>query len=512
MCARRRRLDLEHKNGATMIARHHLAAHLGNPRPGLSLATIGSARTSSDEEALVNRRLTQLFIFAAVMLVPVLAWAGEGSDTGKFGELLKSHGAIVAVIACFGFGFVASLTPCVYPMVPITVSIFGAADAKSRMRGAGLSAVFVLGIASLFTPMGLIFAVTGQLMGSALSNTYVVLGLVLLFSALAASMFGAFELALPSSLTNKLSTVGGVGYKGAFVMGLVMGLIAAPCTGPFLTGILLVIQQQHDLVLGGAALFSFALGLGVLFFVAGAFGANLPKGGAWMMGIKWISGVGLAYMAFSYLRDKFAAVQGLVNHGPSYTFGAVAGVVLLIGFVFGIVHIVAERRKSPIAHLSKPMKLASIIPAVVGAAMFVSWIGLPHTDPKANAAIPEIAWLTSEEAGRAKATAEGKPVMIDFGASWCTACKELEHETFPDPRIRTEAQRFIAIHVDASDDDIPETAAVKKKYGVVGLPVVIMLDKDGKEIVRFNEFVKPEPFLAAMKKVPATTPTTVGMK
>jgi thiol:disulfide interchange protein DsbD len=457
-----------------------------------------------------RRRLAQLFIFAAVMLVPVLAWASEGSDTGKFEQILKDHGAVVAVLACFGFGFVASLTPCVYPMVPITVSIFGATEAKSRFRGAALSGAFVLGIATLFTPMGLIFALSGKLMGSALSNTWVVLSLVLLFTALAASMFGAFELALPSSVTNKLSTVGGVGFKGAFVMGLVMGLIAAPCTGPFLTGILTVIATSGKVALGAASLFSFALGLGVLFFLAGAFAVNLPKGGAWMMGIKWVSGVGLAYMAFAYLRDKFEPVRNLVNHG-SYGFGALAGAILLVGFVLGMIHVYAEKRKSPIAHLSKSMKLASIVPAVAGTAMFVSWFPLPHGAETVAADVPQIAWITNEEQGRAKAVSEGKPVLIDFGATWCAGCKEYEHETFPDLKVRSEAQRFVAIHIDASDDDDPQIATVKKKYGVVGLPVVIMIDKEGKEIVRFNEFVKPDPFVAAMKKVPSSAPTTVGM-
>jgi thiol:disulfide interchange protein DsbD len=460
----------------------------------------------------MNRRFTQSVVLMMVLLVPAMAWAGNcldggGSDTGRFQEILSKHGAFVAVLASFGFGFVASLTPCVYPMVPITVSIFGATETKSRLRGAALSATFVLGIATLFTPMGIVSALSGKLMGSALSNTYVVIALAVLFTALAASMFGAFELALPSSLTNKLSTVGGVGFKGAFVMGLVMGLIAAPCTGPFLTGMVTVIATSKNVMLGTASLFSFALGLGVLFFVAGAFAVNLPKGGAWMMGIKWISGVGLAYMAFSYLRDRFDPIRALVAH-PSYTYGIIAGVVLLIGTVLGVVHMVAERRKSPIAHLSKPMKLASIVPAVAGAIMFITWISIPHG---ADASAPEIAWLTSEDAGRAKATAENKPVMIDFGATWCTACKELEHNTFPNAAVRTEAQRFVAIRVDATDDEAPDTKRLQDKYKVVGLPTVIMLDSAGNEVARFNEFVPPEKFLAAMKKVPSSS-AAVGMK
>ena len=453
----------------------------------------------------MNRRLTQFLVLCAVMLVPLVALADDGA--GAYGDLIQKHGKLVAILASFGFGFVASLTPCVYPMVPITVSIFGATEAKSRWRGAALSATFVLGIAALFTPMGIVSAMSGKLMGSALSNTFVVIGLALLFAALASSMFGAFELALPSSLNNKLSTVGGVGYKGAFVMGLVMGLIAAPCTGPFLTGMIAVIATSKDVVLGSASLFSFALGLGVLFFVAGAFAVSLPKGGAWMMAIKWVSGVGLAYMSFAYLRDRFPPIRNLVAH-PGYTFGIVTGAMFLIGIVLGLVHIAAERRKSPIAHLSKPMKLASILPAVAGAALFISWVPQPHSIDRN---VPPIAWVTNEEQGRAKAIAENKPVMIDFGAEWCAGCKELEHDTFPSPIVRTEAQRFINIHVDATDDDAPDTKRLSEKYKVIGLPTVIMFDSNGKEITRFNKFVPPDQFVEAMKKVPAGS-NAVGMK
>lgn len=452
----------------------------------------------------MNRRLAQALALSMTLLVPAVAWAAEGSDTGKFKALVENHGVMVAVLACFGFGFVASLTPCVYPMVPITVSIFGATEAKSRFRAAALSGSFVLGIATLFSIMGVVSVASGKLMGSALSNAYVVVGLAVLFLALASSMFGAFELALPASLTNKLSTVGGVGYKGAFAMGLVMGLIAAPCTGPFVTGMAVYFADTRSFALAVPSFFSFGLGLGVLFFVAGTFAVALPKGGAWMMGIKWGSGVALAYMAFAYLRDRFEPVRNLIS--PSNTFAIVSAVVLVIGFVLGIVHVLAERRKSPIAHLSKPMKLASIVPAVLGTSLFLSWM-FAAPPPKTDG---QIAWVVSEEQGRAKATAEGKPVIIDFGATWCEGCKEFEHKTFPDVTVRTEAQRFVAIKVDASDDEAPDTVRVQKKYGVVGLPTVILLDKSGNEIVRFTEFVPPEKFVAAMKKVPANE--AVGMK
>jgi thiol:disulfide interchange protein DsbD len=286
-----------------------------------------------------------------------------------------------------------------------------------------------------------------------------------------------------------------------------MGLIAAPCTGPFLTGMVAWIATTKNVTVGALSMFSFSLGLGVPFFVAGGLAVSLPKGGAWMLGIKWGSGVVLAYMALSYLRDKFPAVKSLTSSSTVY--GAVAAVVLLAGLVLGTIHILAERRKSKIAHLSKPMKLASIVPAVAGAFMFVSWFTMPksHAISEAEARekgiklAPEIPWVADETKGRAQAETDKKPVIIDFGAEWCTACKELEHNTWPDPRVREQATRFVAIKVDATDDDAPETKRLQKKYNVVGLPTVLVLDASGKERVRFNEFVTPDKFAAAIQAV-----------
>ena len=447
-------------------------------------------------------------LVVALMLLPSIAGAQEttGSDTSAFSRY-AGQGMFMALGASFFFGFVSSLTPCVFPMVPITVAIFGATEAQSRLRGAALSATFVLGIATLFTPLGVAAALSGTLLGSTLANPWVVCGLAVLFFALASSMFGAFEMTLPSGLTNKLSTVGGVGFKGAFVLGLVMGLIAAPCTGPFLTGMVTWIATTGNVVLGSASMFCFALGLGVLFFVAGTFAVNLPKGGAWMLGIKWASGVGLAYMALAYLRDGFPAVRKLTS--SSTTYGGIAIALAAVGLVLGTIHVMAERRKSPIAHLSKPMKLASIVPAIVGAFMFVSWINAPKASafPEAIAAEPgkvaagPIVWATKEDATRAQALTDKKPVIVDFGASWCKACNELEELTWPDPRVRNEAARFSTVKVDASDDDDPEIKRLQKKYKVIGLPTVVVLDGEGNEKIRYTEFVPADKLAAALKSV-----------
>jgi thiol:disulfide interchange protein DsbD len=390
-------------------------------------------------------------------------------------------------------------------MILITVSIFGAKEAKSRWQGAALSAVFVLGIICLFAPLGVIAALSGKGLGGALGNPWVVGFIALVSLALAASMFGAFDIALPASLNNRLATVGGVGYKGAFALGLVCGIVAAPCVGPFLFGLLTWIATTRDVAIGSAAMTFYALGLGTLFFVVGTFAINLPKAGAWMMAVKWGSGVILAYMALAYVRDALPkSVAAKVAH-PGTAYGVIALLLALVGIVLAVVHVAAERRKSRIAHLSKRMKLLSIAPAVAGSFMFVTWFQMPRSSvvpvAEAQTNAPEIKFETSEPVALARAAAEHKPVLIDFGATWCGACKEIEEKTFPEAPVRAEAARFVVLHVDCTDWDDAEVAATKKKYKVIALPVVLLIDSSGKEVSRFTEFVSAADFVPAMQAV-----------
>jgi thiol:disulfide interchange protein DsbD len=446
-------------------------------------------------------------LFALTLLLPSPAWAAEGgSDTGAFQRAL-AHGAVVALAASYAFGLATSLTPCVYPMIAITVSVFGAKEAKSRFEGMLLSLTFVLGIVALFTPMGVASALTGKGFGSALGNPWVVAAIALVFLSLSASLFGAFEIALPAGLNNRLSAAGGAGYRGAFVLGLLCGLVAAPCVGPFLFGLLGWIATTRNAALGSAAMAFYGLGLGTLFFVVGAFAVNLPKAGAWMMGIKWVGGVVLAYMALAYIRDALPreTLHSLVRPGALY--GVAGGALLAAGLALAAVHVAAERRKSPIVHLSKPAKLASVIPAIGGLFMVVTWWQIPGGALVSDAAAAtggavSIAWESNEVTARARAATEHKPMLVDFGASWCGACKELDEKTFPDARVRSEGARFVSLHVDATDDDDPEVARVRKKYGVTeGLPVVLLFGSDGTEAFRFTEFVPPDRLATALAKV-----------
>jgi thiol:disulfide interchange protein DsbD len=455
----------------------------------------------------VRTRPSQLLaalIGLALALWPLAAAAGDGgSDTGAFQRAL-SHGSVVALGASYVFGLATGLTPCVYPMIAITVSVFGAREAKTRVEGLLLSATFVAGIVCLFTPLGVVSALTGKGFGAALGNPWVVGALALVFLALAASLFGAFEIALPQALQNRLSMVGGSGYRGAFLLGLVCGIVSAPCVGPFLFGLLGWIATTRNAALGSAAMALYGLGLGTLYFVVGAFAVNLPKAGAWMVGAKWVGGVCLAYLALAYVRDALPkdAVREIVS--PSAAYGAAALALLAAGVALACVHVAAERRRSRIARLSKPAKLGSILPAVAGLFMAVTWWQMPRASAAASTAeaAPDLSWESSEPAATARATAEGRPLLVDFGASWCGACKELEEKTFVDPHVRAEGARYVALRVDATNDEDPAVAHVREKYGATeGLPVVVLLGSDGKEAVRFTEFVPPDRFAAALAKV-----------
>ncbi|MFO0678295.1 MAG: cytochrome c biogenesis protein CcdA [Polyangiaceae bacterium] len=446
------------------------------------------------------RGVATAFLAFAVLSVfaPALAHAAEpaaaaaaGSNSDAFANALKG-GLLPAYALAFVSGLGLCLTPCVYPMIAITVSVFGgAAESRSKAKGAALSATFVLGMALLFTVLGVSFAMSGAVFGSFLANKFVVGAITLLFIVLASSMFGAFEMALPASLNNRLASVGGIGFGGAFVLGLVSALVAAPCTGPFMTGLLLWLSTTRDAVLGGSVMFVFALGLGLPFFLVGAFAVKLPKSGAWMLGVKWIFGVALAVFALRFLAPIVPALmKKIVSSSTTYLVAAIA--VSIVGFVLASVHVAAERKKSPIAHLSKPMKLASIPFAVLGMFAVVSFIQLPKG---------ELRWIDSEAQGAQMANSEKRPMIVDFGAEWCAACKELATHTFADSKVREEASRFVAVKIDATDDEDERINTVKSKYKVVGLPTVVVLDSDGHEKVRFNEFVPPERFLEAIRSV-----------
>ena len=240
--------------------------------------------------------------FAAKMDAAI---AGGGEQESTFAKTLRDEGLLAALILMFFAGFLASLTPCVYPLIPITVSLFGARAAKSRFEALSLSLTYVLGIAITYSLLGVMAASFGTIFGGAMQHPGIKLGLAVLFVVLGLGSLGVLTLRLPGDLQTKLSDVGGAGYLGALLMGLVAGIIAAPCVGPIVAGVLVYVAEQQDLFLGWLMLFVFALGLGVIFVVLGTFSgliARVPKSGPWMDGVKAFFAIVFFGMALFYLR------------------------------------------------------------------------------------------------------------------------------------------------------------------------------------------------------------------
>jgi thiol:disulfide interchange protein DsbD len=429
------------------------------------------------------RRLA-LLLTALALCVPSVAWAAPEGDA--FTRAL-AKGPLYAALAALVGGLAVSLTPCVYPMVAVTVSVFGAKQAKSRSEGVLLSLAFVLGICGMFVPMGVAAGMTGSFFSSILQNRWVVAGISSVFLLMAASMFGAFELTLPSSLNNKLAEMGGIGYKGAFLLGLVCGLIAAPCTGPVLTGILAWIASTQSAALGALAMGAFSLGLGAPFFVVGAFAVQLPKSGHWMVHVKSILGTVLVVVALYFLNNSFGFANGYV--GVSLAFlGAAAGAVVL-GLLLGAVH----REFGEPGVGVKVAKGTGIALASLGSLFFILGVTKPRE---------ALSWERHDiEGALARAAADKRPLVVDFTAAWCGACKELDKKTFSEPRVGQELGRFVAVKVDATNNDDPKVEAMLARFKVVGLPTVVMFDSRGKEAARFNDFVPPDEFLKSAQAV-----------
>lgn len=231
----------------------------------------------------------------------------EGAGS-RFQQTLDERGWFWALLLVFLGGIATSLTPCVYPLIPVTVGVFGATKTDSRLHALLLSLTYVGGMVVTYTALGVVAAMTGGLFGAALQSPWVIGGIALLFVALSFSMLGLFELRLPAGLQNRLSNAGRSGWTGALVMGLVAGLIAAPCVGPVLAGVLLFVAENREPLIGAVLLSTFALGMGVLFIVIGTFSGlvqRMPTSGTWMEVVKAVFAIIFIALAVFYLAPHF---------------------------------------------------------------------------------------------------------------------------------------------------------------------------------------------------------------
>jgi thiol:disulfide interchange protein DsbD len=404
---------------------------------------------------------------------------------------LFQQGSLFAFVTAFVGGFLTSLTPCVYPLIPITVSLFGARDENvSRTRAILLAAAYVGGIALTYTTLGLAFALTGRQFGTFMANPKVIVPIAILFLAMAASMFGAFDLNLPSGLQQRLSSVGGRGFFGAFAMGLVSGIIAAPCTGPVLASLLTYVATTRSILVGGSLLFTYALGMGLLFFAIAAFAVSLPKSGAWMETVKSLFGVAMVVAALYYLRNVFPA---LASYGRAdRKFLSIQVALILAGLLLGAIHLsfhggIRER-------LRKGLGVFGMVAGLFGS---IGWLLAPRTEIGG----PQLTWLRGEPAAMADARARHRPALLDFYADWCLPCKELELKTLDAPEVMHELERFTLGKVDNTKDDDPEVVALQKRYDASTLPTLVLMDSNGQVVERVRKVISPAELLALLRKV-----------
>lgn len=416
------------------------------------------------------------------------AAAGGGTPLNGFAATLD-RGLFVAFAAVFIGGVLTSLTPCVYPLIPITVSVFGAAGATSRRRAFGLSAVYVLGMAAMFSSLGVAAAASGKIFGQALSNPVFVGVVAGAFALFGLSMIGLFEIRLPSKWQTALTGAGKAGPAGAFVMGLVAGIVAAPCTGPVLGAVLAYVASTRNMLLGFSLLFTYALGIGMLFLALGTFAglaSRLPRSGPWMDAVKGVFGVVMFAMALYFLKEVVPPLGRLVNRTPQTM--AWAAVLLAAGVVLG-----AFRGSFHGVALTAVLRKGSaLVACTFGAYLVIGAVMLPSAPAEAT----DLAWQTDLDGALAEARAEHRPAMIDFYADWCVACKELDAHTFTDPAVAEQLGGFTLIRVDMTEDT-PANTALQERFGIVGLPHVSFIGPDGtvRKDLTLTGFEEPAEFL-----------------
>ena len=442
---------------------------------------------------------------------PAAAAAAPSADdeSSKIAGLLHDGSFWMAILSFFGFGLLLSLTPCVFPMVPILSGIIvNHGHAVTHARAFWLSSAYVLGMAVTYAAVGVAAGYSGTLLSSALQNAWVLGAFALVFVALSLSMFGFYELQVPAALQGRLSekaNAQGGSFGAIAVMGALSALIVGPCVAAPLAGALLYIAQTRDAALGGAALFAMALGMGAPLIVVGVFSRSLlPKVGPWMEAVKKFFGVLL-------LATALWLVSPVI---PSWTQMLGWAVLLIVPAIY--MHAL-DPLPPHAGGWHRLWKGIGVLMLLGGAAMLLGMLGGAR-DPlqplgflRGEAVAGVSPGLTFErvkttaelDARLQEAAARGQPVMLDFYADWCVSCKEMEKFTFTDARVkaRLAGTRLLQADVTANDD---ADKALLKRFGLFGPPGIIFFGADGREVAgaRVIGYQPADRFLATLGKLP----------
>jgi thiol:disulfide interchange protein DsbD len=429
---------------------------------------------------------------------------GIVSDEARFQQALSSGNFVLMLAVFFGAGILLTFTPCVLPMIPILSGIIiGEGRAIAKAHAFALSLSYVLGMALTYTAIGILAALSGTLLSAALQNPWVLGVFAAIFVALAASMFGFYDLQLPavfhSKMTEASQKLQGGEIAGVALMGVLSAAIVSPCIAAPLAGALLYISQTRDVVLGGAALFSLALGMGVPLIAVGVTeGALLPRSGHLMRAVKKFFGFLLLGLAIWIVAPVVPAAFQM------FAWAA----LLIIGAMY--LHAL-DPLPADASGYARFWKGVGVLALLAGAALVIGALAGSRDvlQPLAGLRVAESSGAPAQEVRfervstvaelDARLKAVSQPVMLDFYADWCVSCKEMERFTFSDPKVKSELAQMVLLQVDVTKNT-PEDQALLKRYRLFGPPGIIFFDKGGREIpgLRVIGFQPADKFLQSL--------------
>jgi thiol:disulfide interchange protein DsbD len=442
------------------------------------------AQACNNTSCLPPKRLSFAIPWGKLLAPPPGAFAAssEGAPPSATQGLAASFAGAafwLQLVLVFLGGLALNLTPCVYPIIPVTVGFF-LQQTGSTKRTAVLAAAYVLGMAVTYSTLGVVAALTGKLFGAALQSPWVTGFIVLVVLALAASMFGLWEIRVPQSIANLAG--GRQGVFGAMFMGLVVGLVAAPCIGPFVLGLLAYVGQKQSVALGFSLFFTLALGLGLPYLflaLSTRLLEKLPHSGAWMEGVRELFGVALVALAAYFARPLLPAPIG----------DQLVAATLVLGGLY-------------LALLARPGREVDVVDRFMRAATLAMVVAGVLLWPRpAAVSSQELAWEKADLATVREAIASGMPVIVDFYADWCLPCRELDEKTFAHPEVREKLASFRRLKVDLTTSS-RKTEELRRVFDVVGVPTVAFFNH-AQEVAaaRLSGFEEPRAFLRRLDLV-----------
>lgn len=424
-------------------------------------------------------------IFARVEF-PAAGGGDAGAAGGRLGTIVAERGMFVAFLVVFLWGLALNLTPCVYPLIPITVGYFGGQAGGSTRRTLILASTYVLGMAVMYSTLGLVAALTGSILGTALQNPFVVGIVALVLVLLALSMFGVYEFRVPA----RLGAVAGTakqGFLGAFLMGLTVGIVAAPCIGPFVLALLTFVGESGSPALGFSLFFTLAIGLGLpLLFLAVVSGniTRLPRSGEWMDWVKKLFGVILVAMAVFFLQPHI---------GDAAYYLAMGLLMIAAGVYLGFIR---KTRTNGLFFRAFKRFVG------IAAPLFGLYLILAPGHILARGA-PEggIPWKAYDDELLSDAKANGRLALVDFSAEWCLPCKELDHRVFSQPEVVAATSDIVTLRADLTETASPEVARIRREFAIKGVPTIVFIGADGaeREDLRVVGIVDKREFLARVE-------------